>query len=223
MTKPLKIGHRGAKGHIPENTLASIKRALNLKVDMIELDVHLCKTGELIVIHDEELESTTNGTGYVAAKTLKQLKSYKTEGGYEIPTLDEVFLLVENQAILNIELKAVGTAEALMPYLKKYSKSKVLVSSFIFDELMTMRGLSIDVPLAVLTEDDLSMAFLQARHLKAAAVHPYHKLVGPDFIRDAHRNNFKVNVWTVNKKQSIEKMKQLGVDGIISDYPDRIA
>lgn len=223
MSKLLKIGHRGAKGYIAENTVESIKRALNLKVDMIEIDIHLCKTGELVVIHDDELDRTTNGTGYVGTKTLKDIKSLKTEEGYQIPTLDEVFSLVQDQAILNIELKATGTAQALVPLLKKYPKSKVLVSSFIFDELMVFRSLSVDAPIAVLAEEDLSMAFLQARHLEAVAIHPYYKLIGPDFIRDAHRNNLKVHVWTVNKKTSIEKMKQLGVDGIISDYPDRIS
>ena len=101
----LKIGHRGAKGHVAENTLESIKKAMLLKVDMIEIDVHLCKTGELVVIHDEELGNTTSGNGVVSDKSLAQIKSFRTREGYQIPTLSEVLELIQDKVILNIELK----------------------------------------------------------------------------------------------------------------------
>ncbi|MDN3595463.1 glycerophosphodiester phosphodiesterase [Zunongwangia endophytica] len=222
MTTPLKIGHRGAKGHVAENTIESIKKAMTLKVDMIEIDVHLCKTGELVVIHDEELDSTTTCTGFVGEKSLKELKSCRTTEGYQIPTLEEVLDVVQDKVILNIELKGEGTALPVLNLLEKHPKSRILISSFNFNELMSLRSENTEIPLAVLTEDDMSIAFLQARHLKAAAIHPYYKLVTRDYIGDCHRNNIKVNVWTVNKTEKIKKMKNLGVDGIFSDFPDRI-
>ncbi|MCL6220048.1 glycerophosphodiester phosphodiesterase [Zunongwangia pacifica] len=218
----LKIGHRGAKGHVAENTLESIKKAIALKVDMIEIDVHLCKTGELVVIHDEELGNTTSGNGMVGDKSLAQIKSFRTKEGYQIPTLAEVLELIQDKVILNIELKGEGTAEPVLKCLQKYPGAKILISSFSFNELMTLRSLNPEIPVAVLTEDDLSMAFLQARHLKAVAVNPYYRMVNRDFIADCHRNNIKVYVWTVNKPEKIKKLKSLDVDGIFSDFPDRL-
>ncbi|MAG86575.1 MAG: glycerophosphodiester phosphodiesterase [Flavobacteriaceae bacterium] len=218
----LKIGHRGAKGHVAENTLESIKKAMLLKVDMIEIDVHLCKTGELVVIHDEELGNTTSGNGVVSDKSLAQIKSFRTREGYQIPTLSEVLELIQDKVILNIELKGEGTAESVLKCLQKFPESKILISSFSFNELMSLRSLNPEIPVAVLTENDLSMAFLQARHLKAFSIHPYYKMVTRDFIADCHRNDIKVYVWTVNKPEKIKKLKSLDVDGIFSDFPDRL-
>tara|TARA_B100000700_G_C14944132_1_gene808287 strand:- start:564 stop:1229 length:666 start_codon:yes stop_codon:yes gene_type:complete len=218
----LKIGHRGAKGHVAENTLESIKKAMLLKVDMIEIDVHLCKTGELVVIHDEELGNTTSGNGVVSDKSLAQIKSFRTREGYQIPTLSEVLELIQDKVILNIELKGEGTAEPVLKCLKKFPESKILISSFSFNELMSLRSLNPEIPVAVLTENDLSMAFLQARHLKAVSIHPYYRMVTRDFIADCHRNDIKVYVWTVNKPEKIKKLKSLDVDGIFSDFPDRL-
>ncbi|ADF54516.1 glycerophosphodiester phosphodiesterase [Zunongwangia profunda] len=218
----LKIGHRGAKGHVAENTLESIKKAMLLKVDMIEIDVHLCKTGELVVIHDEELGNTTSGNGVVSDKSLAQIKSFRTREGYQIPTLSEVLELIQDKVILNIELKGEGTAEPVLKCLQKFPESKILISSFSFNELMSLRSLNPEIPVAVLTENDLSMAFLQARHLKAFSIHPYYKMVTRDFIADCHRNDIKVYVWTVNKPEKIKKLKSLDVDGIFSDFPDRL-
>ena len=218
----LKIGHRGAKGHVAENTLESIKKALLLRVDMIEIDVHLCKTGELVVIHDEELGNTTSGNGVVSDKSLAQIKSFRTREGYQIPTLSEVLELIQDKVILNIELKGEGTAEPVLKCLQKFPESKILISSFSFNELMSLRSLNPEIPVAVLTENDLSMAFLQARHLKAFSIHPYYKMVTRDFIADCHRNDIKVYVWTVNKPEKIKKLKSLDVDGIFSDFPDRL-
>ncbi len=222
MTTPLKIGHRGAKGYVAENTLESIKKAISLHVDMIEIDVHCCKTGELVVIHDEELGRTTSGAGLIAEKSLKELKSYRTKEGYQIPTLAEVLDLIKEKVVLNIELKGEGTAAPVLQILQAYPNAKTLISSFNFNELMSLRSLNPEIPVAILAEDDLSIAFLQARHLKAVAIHPYHRLVNRDFVRDCHRNDIKVNVWTVNKTDKIKKLKDLEVDGIISDFPDRI-
>ena len=218
----LKIGHRGAKGHVAENTLESIKKAMLLKVDMIEIDVHLCKTGELVVIHDEELGNTTSGNGVVSDKSLAQIKSFRTREGYQIPTLSEVLELIQDKVILNIELKGEGTAEPVLKCLQKFPESKILISSFSFNELMSLRSLNPEIPVAVLTENDLSMTFLQARHLKAVSIHPYYRMVTRDFIADCHRNDIKVYVWTVNKPEKIKKLKSLDVDGIFSDFPDRL-
>ena len=92
------IGHRGAMGYEPENTLRSFQKALDLGVDMIEFDVHLCKSGELVVFHDEKVNRTTNGQGYIAQKSLEKLKELDAGQGEKIPTLEEVLDLVKGKA-----------------------------------------------------------------------------------------------------------------------------
>ena len=111
--KLLKISHRGACGYEPENTLASFKKAIEINADMIELDVHVCKTGEVVVIHDEKVNRTTNGKGYVSQKNLESLKKLDAGKGKKIPTLIEVLDLVNKRVKVNIELKGKKTAERL--------------------------------------------------------------------------------------------------------------
>jgi glycerophosphoryl diester phosphodiesterase len=106
----LKIGHRGAKAHVAENTLASIEKALEFGVDAIEIDVHRCATGELVVFHDFTLDRMTNGSGEVAQHTLEQLKMLKIKDQYEISTLEEVLHVIDKKCKLNIELKGRDTA-----------------------------------------------------------------------------------------------------------------
>src|SRR5690606_22166251 len=107
-----KIGHRGAKGHLAENTQESIALALEMGVNGIEIDVHRCATGELVVIHDFTLDRTTNGEGEVATKSFEQLKELRVEDKYQIPSLREVLDLIEGKCFINIELKGRNTAKA---------------------------------------------------------------------------------------------------------------
>jgi len=115
-----RIGHRGAKGYEPENTLLSFSKALQLNVDMIELDVHVCKIGDVVVIHDETVEGTTNGTGRVADMTLDDLRKLNADKGQRIPTLQEVLDLVDRRAKVNIELKEEGSVRPVFELLEKY-------------------------------------------------------------------------------------------------------
>jgi len=107
----LRIGHRGAAGHAPENTLASFRKAIELGLDMTELDVHVCASGELVVIHDENVDRTTNSKGWVSKLSLTELKRLDAGAGETVPTLAEVLDLLKDRIMLNIELKGLGTAE----------------------------------------------------------------------------------------------------------------
>ncbi len=107
----LRIGHRGAAGHAPENTLDSFRKAVELECDMTELDVHVCASGEVVVIHDETLDRTTDGKGQVSDHKLSELKQLDAGNGEEIPTLAEVLMLLKDKVMLNIELKGLGTAK----------------------------------------------------------------------------------------------------------------
>ena len=226
--KVLKMGHRGAKTYVAENTLASIEKALELGVDAIEIDVHKCASGELVVFHDFTLDRMTNGTGEIAKKTLDQLKTLKVNGQYEIPTLEEVLNTIDKKCILNIELKGRHTALATCKMVEYYMKTKqwdlehFLISSFQHQELEDVYKLNKQLRLGVLTKASVLEAIEFAKTINAYAIHPNVAIVTRDNVRLAHDKGYKVFIWTVNDQPTIERMKDYGVDGIISDNPDLI-
>jgi len=228
MKEFLKIGHRGAKAHVAENTLESISKALEFNVDAIELDVHTCKTGELVVIHDFTLDRTTNGSGEVARKTLEELENLSIEGKYKIPLLTEVLDLIKGKCRINIELKGSNTAGTTCKIIQEYVSEKdwkysdFIVSSFQTNELIQVRELDKDVPIGILSKANMTQAIELGKQLKAAAIHPSIGIITRKNVIAAKEAGFKVNVWTVNEPEEIERMIAFGVDGIISDYPDRL-
>jgi glycerophosphoryl diester phosphodiesterase len=218
----LKIGHRGAKGYEPENTLISFEKAIDLNVDGIELDVHLSLDGELIVIHDETIDRTTNGKGFVNKLTALELKKYG------IPTLMEVFDLVNKRCFINIELKGIGTAKPVVDLMEHYILNKnwnyadFLVSSFNWKMLEEMKLLNPKFRIGVLTEESVSTALAFAKEVKAFSIHPDYRLLTKDNVALMQENGFEVYPWTVNSTEAIQKMKSFNVNGIISDFPDII-
>lgn len=219
----IKIGHRGAMAYEPENTLRSFQRALDIGVDMVELDVQICKTGELVVMHDEHLERTSNGFGPVAEKTLAELKSLDAGQGEKIPTLKEVFDLVDKKSAINIELKGLGTALPTAQLIEKYIKEKswqyndFLVSSFIDQELIDFFNVNQKVPLAILSGN------IELRtEINAYAINFSKEEISKSIVDKIHKLGLKVLVYTVNDKDDINKMKSWGVDGIFSNYPDKL-
>ncbi|WP_336129537.1 glycerophosphodiester phosphodiesterase [Mesoflavibacter sp. CH_XMU1422-2] len=228
MKSTLKVGHRGAKGYISENTLPSIKKALELGVDGIEIDVHLCASGELVVFHDFTLDRMTNGTGELGKQTLNQLQLLKIDGQYKIPTLIEVLDLINGSCLLNIELKGEKTAQPTVNLLHKYfakgnwSYNTILISSFQRKELEAIYAIDNKMPLGVLTKASVNASIRFAKTVKAVAIHPNFALLSKNNVKEAQNEGFKVNAWTVNDYESIERIKSYGVDAIISDYPDRI-
>lgn len=224
----LKIGHRGAKAHMPENTLASFQKALDLGVEGIELDVHVCATGELVVIHDFTVDRTTNGSGEVHKMFLHELKALIVEGGHEIPTLDEVLALVGKRCLVNIEMKGRHTAQPVSEFLEKlvrekgYSYDDFIVSSFQREELAAMSKLYPDVHLGVLTQASMKEAWDWAEEFNARAIHPYFSLLTRSNVQKAQEAGYKIYTWTVNGPEDIDRMKSYGVDGIISDHPERL-
>jgi glycerophosphoryl diester phosphodiesterase len=228
MAAMLKIGHRGAKAHAPENTLASFQKALDMGVDGIELDVHVCATGELVVIHDFTVDRTTNGSGEVNKLSLLELKSLKVEGGHTIPTLDEVFELIDKKCIVNIEMKGRHTAKPVSDFIdhyvnhKGYNYASMPVSSFQREELMAMSSLNPNVHLGILTQASVTQAWEWADEFSAKAIHPHFTLLTQSNVTKAQQAGYKVYTWTINEPEDIQRIKSYGVDGIISDYPERL-
>lgn len=228
MNPILKIGHRGAKAHIAENTLESIQKALDFKVDAVEIDVHRCLSGELVVFHDFTLDRTTNGTGEVAEKNLKELKILKVEKQYRIPLLTEVLDLIQGKCRINIELKGSNTAAETVRIIEEYIATgnwdyqDFIVSSFQETELFQVKKLNPKIPVGVLSKASMTEAIELAKKLQAYAVHPSLGIITQKNTREAQNAGFKVNVWTVNETEDISRMKNFGVDGIFSDFPERL-
>lgn len=223
-----KIGHRGAMGYAPENTLLSFRKAIEPGVDMVELDVHVCKTGELVVIHDETVDRTTDGHGYVAEMTLQELQMLNAGDGERVPTLCEVLDFINRRVQVNIELKGKDTAQPACKVIQEYVRDRqwqnddFLVSSFDYDELRVCRTLLSTIPLGLLISEQVFNYAEIAEKLGAKAVVPEYYLVNEKYVKDAHERGLQIMVWTVNEKNDIERMKRIGVDGIISNYPDRV-
>jgi glycerophosphoryl diester phosphodiesterase len=224
----LKIAHRGARGYEPENTLKSFQKALDLNADGIELDVHLSSDGHLIVMHDETIDRMANGKGLVNALSLSELKSFLIDGQYEIPTLKEVFDLVDRKCLINVELKGIGTAAKVVALIEEYISDKnwnyehFIVSSFEWNMLQEVYNLNSTIAIGVLTETELDSALAFAEVIKAKAINPDYQLLTLENTKEIQEKGFLVLPWTVNTEEDIQKIKSYNVDGIISDFPDKL-
>ncbi|MFD0798874.1 glycerophosphodiester phosphodiesterase [Maribacter chungangensis] len=228
MNKPLVIGHRGAMGHETENTLASVQKALDLGVDMIEIDVFKIQSGEVVVFHDKTVDRLTNGPGNIEEYNISDLSRLILDGGHKIPMLQDVLKLIDNKVALNIELKGANTADKVNHTIKFYTESRgwspenFIISSFNWDELRAMRKYNETVDIAVLTEGNPIEALDVAKELNAVAINPYFENLDAEVTKKIKDAGFKIYTWTVNEPEDIKAMKELGVDGIITNFPERV-
>ncbi|WP_228236275.1 glycerophosphodiester phosphodiesterase [Allomuricauda sp. M10] len=227
-SKPLVIGHRGAMGHETENTLASIQKAMDFGVDMIEIDVFKIKSGEIVVFHDEDVSRLSNGGGKIEDYNIVEVRQLTLEGNHKIPELKDVLKTIDNKVALNIELKGAGTADRVNKIVTHYIEDKgwlpenILISSFKWDELKVMREYNKDIQIAILTDQDPLRALDIAKELKAVAINPHFKSLTKENTAKIQDEGLKVYTWTVNEPEDIQLVESFGVDGIITNYPERV-
>jgi glycerophosphoryl diester phosphodiesterase len=224
----LCFAHRGASGHEPENTLLAIEKAIALGAPWIEIDVFAVED-ELVVIHDERLEKTTNGKGLVMRQSLAYLRSLDAGKGQRIPLLREVFDLTQGRVGVNVELKGPETAAPVVRLIDEYSKGpqgmsggRILLSSFNFRELLKVRSLKPDIPIGALGFGLPPRHAKFAQDLGAVSVHTSMARVNRAFVDDAHRRGLKVFVYTVNRPEDVKRMRAMGVNGVFTNYPERV-
>jgi glycerophosphoryl diester phosphodiesterase len=211
----LRIGHRGAAGHAPENTILSIEKALAFGVDVVEIDLHRSRDGHLIVMHDARVDRTTNGIGYIRDLTLDQLRALRPA----VPTLEEVLEAVEGKSALMIEMKVRGVADQVSAV---SAGRDVYYASFLHSELLRIRELQPHARTIALIDG------IPVTHTAfAAEANATHAGIGfdslePDFVRSLHAAGIKIFTWTVDDPRDIAYAESLQVDGIISNYPDRL-
>jgi len=235
MSKTKIIAHRGASGYAPENTIAAFKKAIEMKADGIELDVHLTKDGRLAVVHDEKLGRTSNGKGLIMDYTFEELRMLDFGSWYSpeyenerIPALEEVMELTEGwHGILNIEIKAVprlfknGIEDNVISIIKNYNReSNVIVSSFNHDILARIKNKAPEIKVGILYSHVLASPWKYAVDIGAYAIHPEFKTVTAETVACCHKYNIAVNCWTVNNPDDIKLMASMNVDNIITNYPD---
>jgi glycerophosphoryl diester phosphodiesterase len=235
--KPLNIAHQGASADAPGNTLAAFRLALEMGADGFELDIMLSTDDHLVVIHDDTVDRTTDGSGPVRQKTLAELKALDAGArfgarfaGERIPTLQEVFDLVAgNRAFVNVELKADslksdGLEEKLVALIRRYDLGeRLLISSFNPFALWRVRRLAPDLPLALLYAESMPVhlrnrwfAFLS----RPEALNPSLRIATQEHVRWAKSKGYRLYVWTVDEEPEMRRLIALGVDGIITNKPD---
>jgi glycerophosphoryl diester phosphodiesterase len=233
--KVLNLAHRGASGSTPENTMEAFQAAQGMGADGFEFDVQMTRDGVPVVIHDELLNRTTNGHGYVHSHTWAELQALDAGSWYgssfagaKIPTLEEVMDAFGSSMVLNIELKnsifpMPQLEERTLELIRRYQiEERVIVSSFHHGSMQKFHELAPDIPTGLLYDCVIVGAVDYAKRLGARALHPFFATVQPNLIAEAHAAGLMVNVWTVNEEDHMKLAARAGVDAIITNYPDRL-
>lgn len=231
----LRIAHRGFSSKAPENSIEAFKKAAKSKIDMVEFDVHETKDGKLIVMHDETLNRTTDGKGFIKELTLNEIRKFHEPNGEPVPTIEEVIKILKDKCGINIEVKDEQLANKILQIIKKEKMGKrVIISSVHSDVIKTIKEKEPEIKTAwLVTETRWKLAVLyslrfllpyilvkMAKKMKADSIGLQYQLVTDKLVKGLHKNNLSIGVWTVNNKKDIKKMQLLGVDAIISDEPE---
>jgi glycerophosphoryl diester phosphodiesterase len=230
----LVIAHRGASGHAPENTLAAFKRAVALGASFIETDLHLSRDAHFVAIHDETVNRTTNGQGKVHDMTLADLRRLDAGSwfgseftGERIPTLDEILEFSKrNDVVFYLELKPTGAwggEHALIGALRQTGEiARAVVISFDAGVIAALRKIEPTLMTGLLFEGQIERPLDRAVEVGARQLAVRGDLVTPALIAEARKRDLQVVCWTVNQPAHMRMLIEAGVDGIMSDYPDRL-
>jgi glycerophosphoryl diester phosphodiesterase len=223
---PKVFAHRGASAHAPENTIKAFQLALDQDADGIELDVTLSKDGEIVVIHDDNVDRTTNGSGTVTKMSLAELQVLDAGGGEHIPTLNEVFDLFGGKFLINIELKNIRLfshelSNNVATLIKSYGlMDAVIISSFNPFYLQYFHQQCPEVIIGLLTLPKMAQQWFW-KFFRYDALHPYYKDVNQALVERMHNQNRSINTWTVDDPAELLQLAKLNVDSIITNDPLR--
>ncbi len=235
--KIMNIAHRGASGYAPENTLAAFDKAVEMQADYIEIDVQLSKDDLPVVIHDDTLDRTTNGTGTISAYTLQELKSLdagswfdKKYTGEKIPSLNEVLEMYGEKINILIELKSPelypGVEEKVAEALAKYkldTSNNIVIQSFNHPSVIKSAELLPEITHGVLAGENYKNVTdqqLQEFATYAEYFNPNLKIVSSELVNKVHQAGMKISPYTIKTESEAERLYKFGVDGLITDYPD---
>lgn len=228
------IAHRGFSGKYPENTMLAFKKAYEVGCDGIEMDVHLTKDNVMVIIHDEDIARTTDGQGFVRDFTYEELRKFDASAGFRgqyghnpIPTFEEYVAWAKDLPIFtNVEIKNSvyyydGLEEALIQMIRdNHMEDKIIFSSFNNASIMKCKALAPEIQCGFLMDGCIGNAGAYVKKMGVECAHPdWHKLTDEE-IAGCKAHGIKINTWTVNEEKEMIRLRDLGIDGIISNYPD---
>ena len=222
---PIVISHAGCVGHAPENTLAGIRAALAFGADAVEVDVHASAEGVPVLMHDPTVDRTTSGTGPVASLTLAELRALDA-GGEPVPALAEALGLTKGRTLLVAELKRPGMEEAVAVVVRDVGAARgVMVWSFLSEALEGMRRAAPALPRALLIglgSGERRMEMMrEAERLGVHGISVFFAMVDADTVLEARHHRLTLYAWTADDPGEIARLVGLGVDGIVTNYPER--
>jgi glycerophosphoryl diester phosphodiesterase len=218
----LRIGHRGACGQAPENTLASIERAITLGCTLTEVDIRRTGDGALVLLHDDRVDRTTNGRGLVTEMTLEDIQKLDAGDGQTLPTLEQALAVASGRIGLILELKAHGLVYDACAIVRASGfAGPVIYASFLPEELQHVRRANPDSQTLILFKQLPRDPGAEAVRIQATHVGLRFNVVTRPLVKTLHKSGLAVFAYTVNKPADITTMVKLGVDGIISDFRDR--
>ena len=224
MPRVLKIGHRGAAGHAPENTLAAIRKGIVLGVDFVELDVRRTADGVLVILHDATVNRTTDGKGRIDRLSLREVRKFNAGNGEHVPTLEEVLKIARGNVGLMLELKAEGVAPQTVESVREAGfKAPVIYASFLHKELTHVRAADPEASLMMLFGSLARASVARAIQYGSSYVGLRHDKATRARVDSFHRAGVLVFVYTANTPRDIQHALSINVDGVISNFPDRIA
>ncbi len=224
--RPLVISHAACAGHAPENTLAGIRKAIELGSEAIEIDVQLSADGVPVLMHDLTVDRTTNGSGEVAELTAAELQALDA-GGEPVPTLAEVLDLTKSKVLLVMEIKAAGIEEQVAQVVHKAKAlGDVMTWSFYPKALKGMRAAEPRIPCALLVEAESIPKWPKVREralkMGVQGVSVFFLGIDDAIVESCRRSGLALYCWTADQEKQMEALVTLGVDGICSNYPDRV-
>jgi glycerophosphoryl diester phosphodiesterase len=220
----MTIGHRGAAGHGPENTLAAIETGIALGADFVEIDVRRTADGALVALHDATVSRTTDGKGRISALSLREIQALDAGNGERIPTVEDVLKTAAGRAGVMLELKIRGIAHLTVQAVQKTGfPNPVIYASFLHDELAQIRATAPLAVLMVLFDKVPRAPVAHVVRYGASHVGLRHDRASRPLIEAFRQENVSVWVYTANDPDDIARVLSLGVNGVISDFPDRIA
>ena len=211
------IAHRGASFLEPENTLRAVRKAIKMGADLVEVDVRMSKDNKLVIMHDPDVNRTTNGNGFVRDYTVQELKKLDAGNGETIPTLDEVISRVKDRIGLVIEIKEPGTEVEVLEKINENNLENVMLTSFYHKSIKNARKMNPSVDAGIIFSCQPVDVNQMASGAGANVIFPGYKYLDEELIEQAHGNGISVYPWTVDDPEIFERLVGMGVDGIVTN------
>ncbi|MGB9979599.1 glycerophosphodiester phosphodiesterase [Methanobacterium sp.] len=211
------IAHRGASFFEPENTIRAIEKAIKMGAGFVEVDVRKSKDNELVIMHDPDVNRTTNGNGFVKDYTLQELKELDADQGETIPTLDEVISCVKDRIGLVIEIKEPGTEGKILEKINENNLENIILTSFYHKSIKNARKINSSIDAGIIFACQPVDINQMALNASANIIFPSYKYLDEDLIKQAHKNEISVYPWTIDDDRIFEKLVEMNVDGIVTN------